>query len=54
LGRSFSDAERIVDLIDRMALQQKRKISVELASQALRQLEAEQGQPSADNPDGLG
>ena len=45
LQRSFADAERIVVLIDTLALQQKRNISVEIGAQALRQLEAER----ADN-----
>lgn len=46
LRRSFAEAERIVVLIDTLALQQKRNISVEIGTQALRQLEAER---SADN-----
>jgi chromosomal replication initiation ATPase DnaA len=46
LERSFAEAERIVVLIDQLALQQKRNISVEIGAQALRQLEAER---SADN-----
>jgi chromosomal replication initiation ATPase DnaA len=46
LRRSFAEAERIVVLIDTLALQQKRNISVEIGVQALRQLEAERG---ADN-----
>ena len=46
LRRSFAEAERIVVLIDTLALQQKRNISVEIGAQALRQLEAER---SADN-----
>lgn len=46
LERSFAEAERIVVLIDELALQQKRNISVEIGAQALRQLEAER---SADN-----
>lgn len=49
LRRSFADAERIVVLIDQLALQQKRNISVEIGGQALRLLEAEQAGPSADN-----
>lgn len=53
LRRSFADAERIVVLIDTLALQQKRNISVEIAGQALRLLEAEQGGPSADNGEGM-
>jgi chromosomal replication initiation ATPase DnaA len=49
LRRSFADAERIVVLIDTLALQQKRNISVEIGGQALRLLEAERLGPSADN-----
>ena len=41
LERSFAEAERIVVLIDELALQQKRNVSVEIAALALRQLEAE-------------
>ena len=43
LRRSFADAERIAVLIDTLALQQKRRISVDIGAQALRQLEAERG-----------
>ncbi|MFM9864108.1 MAG: hypothetical protein ACKVRO_10920 [Micropepsaceae bacterium] len=46
LRRSFAEAERIVVLMDTLALQQKRNISVEIGAQALRQLEAER---PADN-----
>lgn len=53
LRRSFADAERIVVLIDTLALQQKRNVSVEIGAQALRLLEAEQGGGSADNGEGL-
>ena len=49
LRRSFADAERIVVLIDTLALQQKRNISVEVGTQALRQLEAERDTGLADN-----
>jgi chromosomal replication initiation ATPase DnaA len=49
LRRSFADAERIAVLIDTLALQQKRNISVEIGGQALRLLEAERSGPSADN-----
>jgi chromosomal replication initiation ATPase DnaA len=49
LRRSFADAERIVVLIDSLALQQKRNISVEIGGQALRVLESEGGGTSADN-----
>ena len=52
LRRSFADAERIVVLIDRLALQQKRNISVEIGAQALRLLEAELA-GSADKDEGL-
>jgi chromosomal replication initiation ATPase DnaA len=41
LQRSFAEAERIVALIDELALQQKRNISVEIGTQALAILEAE-------------
>ena len=41
LRRSFAEAERIVALIDELALQQKRNISVEIGAQALARLEAE-------------
>jgi len=53
LGRSFAEAERIVILIDRLALQQKRNISVDIGAQALRLLEAEQAAGSADRGEGL-
>ena len=43
---TLAEAERIVVLIDELALQQKRNVSVEIGAQALRQLEAER---SADN-----
>lgn len=41
LQRSFADAERIVALIDMLALQEKRNISVEIGGKALKLLEAE-------------
>jgi chromosomal replication initiation ATPase DnaA len=41
LQRSFAEAERIVALIDALALEQKRNISVEIGAQALLRLEAE-------------
>jgi chromosomal replication initiation ATPase DnaA len=53
LRRSFADAERIVVLIDNLALQQKRNVSVEIGAQALRLLEAERGGGSADNGEAL-
>jgi chromosomal replication initiation ATPase DnaA len=53
LRRSFADAERIVVLIDGLALQQKRNISVEIGGQALRLLEGERGESLADNGEGL-
>jgi chromosomal replication initiation ATPase DnaA len=53
LERSFAEAERIVVLIDTLALQQKRNISVEIGAQALRQLEAERDGGSADRREGL-
>jgi chromosomal replication initiation ATPase DnaA len=48
LQRSFAEAERIVVLIDSLALQQKRNISVDIGAQALAQLGAERGLRSAD------
>lgn len=53
MRRSFADAERLVVLIDNLALQQKRNISVEIGAQALRLLEAERSGASADNGEGL-
>lgn len=53
LQRSFAEAERIAAIIDTLALQQKRNISVEIGAQALRQLEGERGARSADNGEGL-
>lgn len=53
LQRSFAEAERIVEIIDTLALQQKRNISVEIGAKALRQLEGERGAPLADNGEGL-
>jgi len=53
LQRSFVDAERIVVLIDNLALQQKRNISVEIGAQALRLLEAERAAGSADKEEGM-
>ncbi len=53
MRRSFADAERVVVLIDNLALQQKRNISVEIGAQALRLLDAERAAPSADNGEGL-
>jgi chromosomal replication initiation ATPase DnaA len=53
LQRSFAEAERIVEIIDTLALQQKRNISVEIGVQALRQLAGERGAASADNSEGL-
>ncbi|MCE9523493.1 MAG: hypothetical protein K8S25_13805, partial [Alphaproteobacteria bacterium] len=48
LQRSFAEAERIVALIDGLALQQKRNISVEIGVLALRQLEEERHSRPAD------
>ena len=48
LQRSFAEAERIVALIDGLALQQKRNISVEIGALALRQLEDERALRAAD------
>ena len=53
LERSFAQAERIVVLMDALALQQKRNISVEIGAQALRQLEAERTSGLADTGEGL-
>ena len=53
LERSFAEAERIVVLIDTLALQQKRNISVEIGAQALRHLEAERALRLADKGEGL-
>jgi chromosomal replication initiation ATPase DnaA len=53
MRRSFADAERVVVLIDNLALQQKRNISVEIGAQALRLLDEERGAASADNGEGL-
>ena len=49
LQRSFADAERIVELMDSLALQHQRGVSIDIAARALRQLEAERRLPSADN-----
>jgi chromosomal replication initiation ATPase DnaA len=49
LRRSFAEAERIAVLIDTLALQQKRNISVDIGALALRQLETEREAASADN-----
>ncbi len=53
LERSFAEAERIVVLIDALALQQKRNVSVEIGAQALRHLEAERAVRLADKDEGL-
>jgi chromosomal replication initiation ATPase DnaA len=53
LERSFAEAERLVDLIDTLALQQKRNISVEIGAQAVRHLEAERALRLADRGEGL-
>lgn len=53
LRRSFADAERIAVLIDGLALQQKRNVSVEIGAQALRLLEAERAAGLADKDEGL-
>lgn len=53
LRRSFAEAERIVVLIDTLSLQQKRNVSVDIGSRALRLLEAERDGGSADNGEGL-
>lgn len=54
LRRSFADAERIVALMDHMALEKKRGVSIEIAARALRELDETPGSPSADNADSLG
>ena len=54
LRRSFADAEKLVALMDYLALEKKRNVSIETASRALRQLYDERNGQSADNPDGMG
>jgi chromosomal replication initiation ATPase DnaA len=54
LERSFGDAERLVALMDYLALEKKRSPSIETASRALRQLYDSGDVQSADNPDALG
>ncbi len=54
LERSFGDAERLVALMDYLALEKKRSPSIETAARALRQLYEGADSPSADNPDALG
>lgn len=53
LRRSFADAEKLVALMDFLALEKKRNVSIDTASRALRQLDDERNGQSADNPDGL-
>jgi chromosomal replication initiation ATPase DnaA len=54
LRRSFVDAERLVALMDYLALEKKRSPSVETAARALRQLYDDGDGPSADNTDAVG
>lgn len=54
LERSFGDAERLVALMDYLALEKKRSPSIETAARALRQLYDSGDVQSADNPDALG
>ena len=54
LRRSFVDAERLVILMDFLALENKRGPSIETAARALRQMDEERGGQSADNLDELG
>lgn len=54
LERSFVDAERLVALMDYLALEKKRSPSIETAARALRQLYDGGDVQSADNPDAVG
>lgn len=54
LRRSFADAEKLVALMDYLALEKKRSVSIETAARALRQLDDERNGLSADNPDAMG
>ena len=54
LRRSFADAEKLVALMDYLALEKKRSVSIETAARALRQIDDERPGPSADNPDSMG
>ncbi len=54
LRRSFVDAERLVALMDYLALERKRRLSVEIAASALQRLYGDEDARSADNPDALG
>lgn len=54
LRRSFADAERLVALMDYLALERKRRLSIEIAASALQRLYGDDDVRSADNPDALG
>lgn len=54
LRRSFVDAERLVALMDYLALEKKRKPSIETAARALQRLYGDEDIGSADNEDALG
>jgi chromosomal replication initiation ATPase DnaA len=54
LRRSFVDAERLVALMDYLALEKKRKPSIETAARALQRLYGDDDVRSADNEDALG
>lgn len=54
LRRSFADAERLVSLMDFLALEKQRAPTIETATRALRQMDDERKGQSADNLDGLG
>jgi chromosomal replication initiation ATPase DnaA len=54
LRRSFVDAERLVAMMDYLALEKKRRLSVEIAASALQRLYGDEDVRSADNPDALG
>jgi chromosomal replication initiation ATPase DnaA len=54
LRRSFVDAERLVALMDYLALEKKRKPSIETAARALQRLYGDDDARHADNEDPLG
>jgi chromosomal replication initiation ATPase DnaA len=54
LRRSFVDAERLVALMDYLALEKKRKPSIETAARALQRLYGDDDGRSADSEDALG
>ncbi|MEQ1754106.1 MAG: hypothetical protein ABL973_08225 [Micropepsaceae bacterium] len=53
LRRSFADAEKLVALMDFLALEKKRSVTIETASRALRHVDDERNGQSADNADSL-